>query len=104
MKGVVSVVVGLVAGAVGVGLLMLFLYVNPIKADLADTNAELAQTRAELVEAETDSQADALFNYCRGVIDQFLAGATDPEVIARNDEICLDIMSQGPPPGFRGPG
>lgn len=98
MKRIFEAFACLIAGGLLVFLPM-FMLLGNARADYEAQRSELDETRAQVVDLENER----VVVYCRGVIDQFLAGIDDPEIVARNDQVCLEIMAEGTPPGFRGP-
>lgn len=98
MKQTIYFLTGFVAAGLGVFLVMLML-VGSVREEASELRGELDGARAQVADLESEQ----LVVYCRGVIDQFLGGINDPEVISRNDQSCLEIMRVGIPPGFRGP-
>lgn len=98
MKQTIYFLSGFVAAGVGVFLVMLML-LGAAKDEATELRDDLDGARAQVVDLERDQLAI----YCRGVIDQFLAGITDADIRERNDQVCMEIMRAGVPDGFRGP-
>jgi hypothetical protein len=98
-----SFLLGLAAGAIALGLTG-FMFYSQATNTTAAVQEELDGARAELAEVQLElAGIDLLAVYCRGVIDQYLNGFATPELQERNDPVCIDIMTTGAPPGFRGP-